>query len=149
MHQNGQQQEMAGSVRPPTRDAGADAREISRVFAHVLDIELSEPVAGLGRTAPDGQQADRAWVLVRLLGEPLGLDVLDIPAAGLPPEAVEAMVLDRRLPQLCRILGIGEAGASHDTVRAALLATGGTALSRAHDEFRGRAPAVLGSGLHP
>ena len=66
---------------------------ITESCAHVLDIELTAPVVGLQRTTPKGQQADRTWVLVRLFGEPLGLDVLEIPPEGLSPEAVEALVL--------------------------------------------------------
>jgi GT2 family glycosyltransferase len=132
--------EVAGSVRPLTQDVGADSGAGTRVFAHVLDIELSEPVAGLRRTTMDGRHADRAWALVRLFGEPLGLDVLDIPPAGLSPEAVEEVVLDRRLPRLSQALGIEGTQASRDTVRAALRSVDGTALSRAHDEFKARAP---------
>ena len=113
---------------------------VSQAYAHVLDIELTAPVAGLQRTTPEGRQADRAWVLVRLFGEPLGLDVLDIPPEGLSPEAVEALVLDRRLTRLAQLLGIDEVKADRDTVREAVRTIGGTAFSRAHAEFVARAP---------
>ena len=72
-------------------------KAVTQACAHVLDIELSAPVAGLQRTTVDGRYADRAWALVRLFGEPLGLDVLEIPPAGLSSEAVAELVLDRRL----------------------------------------------------
>jgi GT2 family glycosyltransferase len=140
MHQNVEKHEAAGSGQPLTQAAGAEGEAGTRVFAHVFDIELSEPVAGLQRTTADGRHADRAWALVRLFGEPLGLEVLDIPPAGLGAEEVEEIVLDRRLPQLSQALGIEAAGASRETVRAALAAADGTTLSRAHDEFKARAP---------
>ena len=94
----------AASAARQTAMSGADA--LTLVWAHVLDIELSEPVAGLQRTTVDGRYADRAWALVRLFGEPLGLDVLEIPAAGLSSEAVTELVLDRRLPRVGQVLEI-------------------------------------------
>jgi glycosyltransferase involved in cell wall biosynthesis len=117
---------------------GPDAT--TQACAHVLDIELTAPVAGLQRTAPNGRQADRAWALVRLFGEPLGLDVLDIPPEGLSSEAVEALVLDRRLTHLAQRLGIDGGKAGRDTVLEAARTMGGTAFSRAHAEFVARAP---------
>lgn len=113
---------------------------VSQAYAHVLDIELTAPVAGLQRATPKGRQADRAWVLVRLLGEPLGLDVLDIPPGGLSPEAFEALVLDRRLTHLAQLLEIDAGKADRDTVRDAARTTCGTVFSRAHAEFVVRAP---------
>jgi hypothetical protein len=75
-------------VRAVPNDVLAKAEVTTPVCAHVLDIELSEPVAGLEKISADGRCADRVWVLARLIGEPLGLDVLEIPAAGLSGEAV-------------------------------------------------------------
>lgn len=113
---------------------------VTHAYAHVLDIELTAPVVGLQRRTPNGQQADRAWALVRLFGEPLGLDVLDIPPGGLRSESVEALVLDRRLTRLAQLLGIDGVEASRDTVREAARTMRGTAFSRAHAEFAARAP---------
>lgn len=58
---------------------------VSEAYAHVLDIELTAPVAGLQRKTPEGRKADRAWALVRLFGEPLSLDVLGIPPGDSVP----------------------------------------------------------------
>ena len=115
-------------------------KAVTQACAHVLDIELAATVVGLQRTTPEGRQADRAWALVRLFGEPLGLDVLDIPPEGLSPEAVEALVLDRRLTRLAQLLGIDVGKADRETVREAARTMGGTAFSRAHAEFVARAP---------
>jgi glycosyltransferase involved in cell wall biosynthesis len=76
--------------------------------------------------------------LVRLFGEPLGLDVLDIPPEGLCPEAVEALVLDRRLKRLEHLLGIDNS--DRNMIRKVMRAIDSTAFSRAHAEFIGRAP---------
>ena len=83
-----------------------DAPAVASVCAHVLDIELSQPVAGLERPSLDGRCADQAWALVRLFGEPLGLDVLEIPPAGLSGQAVFELELERWMPRLCQVLGI-------------------------------------------
>jgi glycosyltransferase involved in cell wall biosynthesis len=119
---------------------GGISNTITRATAHVLDIELTKPVAELQRTAPDGRRADQAWVLVRLLGEPLGLDILDIPPDGLSSEAVEALVLDPRLRRLARLLGIDEMTTDRDIILSATRTTDSTAFSRAHAGFIGRVP---------
>lgn len=110
------------------------------VCAHVLEIELSEPVAGMAQTAADGRCADKAWALVRLLGEPLGLDVLEIPPAGLSGEAVFERQLDRWIPRLGQALGMDTKDIRRETVREALSGIESTLFSRAHDEFVTRAP---------
>ena len=83
-----------------------DAAAVAPVCAHVLDIELSQPITGLEQTASDGRCADRAWALVRLFGEPIGLDVLKIPSAGLSRTDVFELELERWMPRLSQILGI-------------------------------------------
>lgn len=127
-------------MRPTPYDdlAGVDAATL--VCAHVLDIELSEPAIGLERTTTDGRYADRAWALVRLFGEPLGLDVLEIPPSGLSGDAVFNLELDRWMPRLSQILGIDRSEVRRETVCEATCAMGGTAFSRAHQEFSRRAP---------
>ena len=107
--------------------------------AHVLDIELSRPAAGLRREMPDGVRASRAWALARLFGEPLGWQILDIPPAGLSPHEVESLVLEPRLAHLTALTGMA-AGAGLGEVREAVRAAGGTAFSRAHAGFIARAP---------
>lgn len=118
--------------------AGVDATTLVR--AHVLDIELSEPVIGLERTMTDGRSADQAWALVRLFGEPLGVDVLEIPPAGFSGDAIFDRELDRWMPSLSQILGIDRPKVSRETVCEAVRAAGGTTFSRAHQEFTRRAP---------
>jgi glycosyltransferase involved in cell wall biosynthesis len=113
---------------------------VAKACAHVLDIELTAPVVGLQQITPKGQQAERTWVLVRLFGEPLGLDVLEIPPEGLSPEAVEALVLGRRLTSLAQLVGVDEVNPTPDKIRKAVHTIDGTAFSRAHAEFVARAP---------
>ena len=108
--------------------------------AHVLDIELSEPIADLEQISADGRWADRAWALVRLLGEPLGLDVLEIPSDGLSGEAVLELQLDRWMPRLVQALGMEASDIRRKAVNEAINAIGGSAFSRAHSEFVSRAP---------
>ncbi|MEU2349038.1 glycosyltransferase [Modestobacter sp. NPDC049651] len=62
------------------------------VAAHVLDVELSGPAPALPRTAADGATADEAWLLVRLDGEPLGWEVVRLPAEGLPAAEVQTLL---------------------------------------------------------
>lgn len=122
------------------QDTPLDVKSRSRVCAHVLDIELSELVAGLERMTPDGRWADQAWALVRLLGEPLGVDVLEIPPAGLSGESLLELELDRWLPRLSQILEVGSSEPRRETVRTGLRAVESTAFSRAHQEFILTAP---------
>ncbi|MCZ2803720.1 glycosyltransferase [Modestobacter sp. VKM Ac-2983] len=63
--------------------------------AHVLDVDLSRPAPALSRRTADGSTADEAWLLVRLEGEPLGWEVVPLPAAGLSAVDVQAL-LDAR-----------------------------------------------------
>jgi GT2 family glycosyltransferase len=127
-------------VRPKPYMAVAGADALTPVCAHVLDIELSELVAGLQRTTVDGRYADRASALVRLFGEPLGLDDLEIPPAGLSSEAIVDLVLNQHLARLGQALGIDGSEARHDTVRVAARTVKRTVFSQAHDEFIARAP---------
>jgi glycosyltransferase involved in cell wall biosynthesis len=113
---------------------------VSQDYAHVLDIELSAPIAGLQRITPDGRHADRAWALVRLFGEPLGLDVVDIPPEGLSSDGVQALVLDKRVARLAQLLRVEDLKAGRDTIREAVRTATSTAFSRAHAEFVARAP---------
>jgi GT2 family glycosyltransferase len=127
-------------VRTIPDDDLPTAAATTPVYAHVLDIELSEPVAALAQITADGRCSDRAWALVRLLGEPVGLDVLEIPPAGLSGEAVFELQLDRWMPRLGRGLGMDVEDIRREAVREALRAPEGTVFSRAHDEFITRAP---------
>lgn len=121
-------------------NAIGESAAVTQACAHVLDIELTKPITGLQRTTPNGRHAERAWVLARLFGEPLGLDVLDIPPEGLSSAEVEALLLDRWLPRLAQLLGIDEVRPDPNTIREATRTIGGGAFSRAHAEFIGRAP---------
>ena len=111
-----------------------------QICAHVLDIELSAPPSRLDRIASDGRSADQAWALVRLFGEPLGVDVFPVPPAGLCGEALVELEVDRWMPRLSQILGLDSSGLHRETVCTALRTVGATAFSRAHEEFRRRAP---------
>jgi GT2 family glycosyltransferase len=127
-------------LRPEPATAVAAADALNPDCAHVLDIELSELIPDLQRTAADGRYADRASALVRLFGEPLGLTVLEIPPAGLSSEAVVDLVLSQHLARLGHALGIDGSEGRRDTVRVAARTVEGTVFRRAHDEFIARAP---------
>lgn len=109
--------------------------EVVPAYAHVLDIELSQPVARLERMASDGRRAHWAWGLVRLFGEPLGLDILEIPSVGLSGQAIFERELERWLPRLGHMLGIEGSELSPQKVGELIRAALGTAFSRAHQEF--------------
>jgi GT2 family glycosyltransferase len=114
-------------------------RPLTHAYAHVIDIELTAPFAGIQQIAPDGIKADKAWALVRLFGEPLGLDALSIPAEGLSSEAAEALILGHRSVLLAEHLRVNVQGTDPAAIRDALRTTKDTAFSRAHAEFVGRA----------
>jgi len=127
-------------VQPIPQDAPVGVEAVTRACAHVLDIELSAAVAGLDRLSPAGRWADRAWVLVRLLGEPLGLDVLEIPPAGISGEDFFELEAARWLPRLGQILGVDGSEFSRQEVYAALRSLESSDFSRSHQEFVQRAP---------
>ncbi len=64
----------------PTADA---------VPAVVREVELTRPVPAIAATR-DGRRVRRAWLLVRLFDEPLGLSTMDLPERGLTPDEVSA-----------------------------------------------------------
>ena len=127
-------------MRRIPKDSPVDIAAVAPVCAHVLDVELSQPVADLERTAPNGRCADRATALVRLFGEPLGLDILKIPPEGLSGDAVFELELERWMPRLSQILGIERTATNRETVGEAIRVMRDTAFSRAHQEFTQRAP---------
>jgi GT2 family glycosyltransferase len=74
---------MTTTVAPP---------RTGRIPALVRDIELSEPLPAIAAHGPDGQRAERAWLLVRLYTEPIGSLLLDLPEDGLAPAALMSAV---------------------------------------------------------
>ncbi|PRY48168.1 glycosyl transferase family 2 [Geodermatophilus tzadiensis] len=93
------------------------APAVHTIAAHVLDVELSDPVGPLQRTAPDGSTADEAWLLLRLDGEPVGWEVVSLPDGGLPAEELRRL-LDERWGDVVRRRraggpGFGELHARH------------------------------------
>ncbi|RBY75285.1 hypothetical protein DQ238_19860 [Geodermatophilus sp. TF02-6] len=68
---------------------------VREAVAHVLDVELSGPIAPVSRTAADGTTANEAWLLVRLDGEPLGWQVVPLPVEGLAVDELQRL-LDAR-----------------------------------------------------
>lgn len=130
-----------GPIAAPGAPEGQPIDEqAARVCAHVLDVDLATPVDDLRRAAGDGRYADKAWVLTRLQGEPLGLVELDIPARGLAGQAVQEALAGSLLPRLGQALGMPEAGLSREAALAALAKAEPTAYRQAHDEFIARAP---------
>jgi glycosyltransferase involved in cell wall biosynthesis len=110
-------------------------------YAHIVEIELTKSIEGLQRQdVVDGMEAMHAWALVRLFGEPLGLDVIHIPPKGLSPETVEELVLARHMARLGQLIGIEEENPTLDTVQRAVHAIDSTSFSRAHADFVARAP---------
>jgi len=87
------------------------------IAAHVIDVELTEPLPAVPSTDPAGRRATRAWLLVRVCTEPVGALLLDVPAGGLSPDAVAAAIDER--------VGVRPpAGSTFLARRAEVLATG-------------------------
>jgi hypothetical protein len=132
----------------PMTNTVKHSNAVSQVYAHVLAIELiapvaielTAPVAGLQHITLGGRQADRDWTRVRLSGGQLGLDVLGLSLEGLSSEAVEALMLNKRLTCREQLLGIDGAEVGRDTAREAARTMGGLAFRRARTEFVARAP---------
>jgi len=77
----------------PDMTAGDDLGTAPRHrAAHVLDVDLAEAVPAVPRTSADGSTADEAWLLVRLDGEPLGWEVLRLPAEGMSGHEVRDLL---------------------------------------------------------
>jgi GT2 family glycosyltransferase len=72
----------------------ATAPTIDGVRIHMLDVELSEPLPPVGQKAADGRTASRAWLLVRLFGEPLGIERIEIPPAGVDTAQLTQVLRD-------------------------------------------------------
>ena len=68
------------------------------IAAHVVDVELTEPLPAIPETDPTGRRATRAWVLVRVCTQPVGALLLDVPPDGLSPDALAAAIDDRLGP---------------------------------------------------
>ncbi|MGY1786738.1 glycosyltransferase family 2 protein [Geodermatophilus sp. SYSU D00698] len=93
------------------------APAVDTAAAHVLDVELSDPVGPLQRTAPDGTTADEAWLLLRLDGEPVGWEVVPLPDQGMRADELQRL-LDSRWGDVVRRRraagpGFGEVHARH------------------------------------
>lgn len=93
--------------------------------ARVLDLELTDPVPAIARVDADGNDCAQAWILVRLCGEPLGIEVVAIPLGGLPALELEYLLSSKWGDRVREI----ETG-------------GGTAFSAAHARHLSRAPRV-------
>jgi GT2 family glycosyltransferase len=104
--------------------------------SHVIDVELTEPPTRIERDI-DGIRADRALLLVRLHGQPIGLLRVLIPADGLSGETVLAQILTDLGPELALALGSAAAGA----LDASVLMTSATDFHRAHGQFLAQATA--------
>nr|WP_296069312.1 glycosyltransferase family A protein [uncultured Actinoplanes sp.] len=60
--------------------------------AAVLDVEVSEPITAIPAIGPDGRRRDRAWLLVRLFGEPIGTVTVPLTADGGDAPTVAATI---------------------------------------------------------
>ncbi|MGD9526212.1 MAG: glycosyltransferase family 2 protein [Dehalococcoidia bacterium] len=70
---------------------GGHGRSADRL-ATVVDVEMSEATPALSGSDQD-RRVPKAWVLVRLFGEPADLLVLDVPKSGLEPAQLFDQVL--------------------------------------------------------
>lgn len=61
----------------------------------VTDVELSRPVPDLAPVDAAGRRARRAWLLVRVYTEPLGIMVLDLPVDGLSGDRIREAAHER------------------------------------------------------
>ena len=119
--------------------SNVDVEAVIPACTQVLDIELSKPVPGLQPAIVEGQYCRRAWVLVRLYGEPLGAQTLDIPPEGLSSETVVERLLASRLPSLYRMLEIDDSVVARGQVLEVIHKIGSSAFSRSHHTFLSRA----------
>jgi glycosyltransferase involved in cell wall biosynthesis len=110
------------------------------ISSHVLDIEISGTVESLNRTAPDGRHSDQANILVRLFGEPLGLDLLPIPQRGLSGSDVVSFVLERWRSRIERALGVTSGSLPGEALFQAVQSAEDSPFSREHRDFASRAP---------
>jgi GT2 family glycosyltransferase len=111
---------MPGQVRnavPDNSDQGGDdvvlapptttEQTADMLPASVHDIELSEPLAGIGAVDAGGRRATQTWLLVRLFSEPIGTLLLDVPDEGLRPAelaaAIDAEFDDALTPRLAEV----------------------------------------------
>jgi GT2 family glycosyltransferase len=103
------------------------------IEAHIVDVELSAAPPAVPRVDARGRVADRAWLIVRVCGEVLGIQRIEIPAAGLATDAVGELLSAtwaaelRRRELLLEDLPDGR------------LATGESPFSLAHAAYLGRA----------
>jgi GT2 family glycosyltransferase len=99
----------------------ADPR--AELSAAVRDLELSEPLPGIG-PIDSGGRVGRVWLLVRLFTEPLGFVVLDVPDEGLAGEQIAAQVTARFRDDIVeRVAAAGAVPA--DALPSGLIPTGG------------------------
>ena len=80
--------------------ASDDLRGTHAIPAHVLDIDLAEPVPAIECDDGHGHVSQSALVLVRFRGEPIALETLELPPAGLSGVAVSTILGERCDAQL-------------------------------------------------
>lgn len=76
----------------PALRAAKSERDISGAFTptRVIEVELTEPLPKLEHDGHFG----RAWILVRLHTEPVGVCVVTLPREGVSPDALAALLWD-------------------------------------------------------
>jgi GT2 family glycosyltransferase len=97
----------------------------------VLDVEVSRPLPHLGERTPDGSWPQRAWLLIRLFGEPLGWHVLEVS----DPDATDSHLADALSAGWGEAIGerLGcDSSLSLPALMAAAQRSEGTPFARAH-----------------
>jgi glycosyltransferase involved in cell wall biosynthesis len=107
--------------------------------ALVTDVELAKAPAD---THQLGYASDvqRIWALARYLGQPLGIDIVNVPSNGLTSEQLRREVIRGRLNQISEIAGSSLEGASDEVIDSALETSTNSLFCREHSEFIKNAP---------
>jgi GT2 family glycosyltransferase len=99
--------------------------------ARVLDVEMSGALPDLPGPGPDETPPLQAWLLVRLFGEPLGWQILDVPRLGITGSRLAEILSADWTEAMGERLGC-DRGSSPLAVLAAARGSGGTPFARAH-----------------
>jgi hypothetical protein len=130
----------------------ADCDETRPIQAHVIDVELSDDNNNVRRASPDGRYAEKAWILVRLFGQPLGLDVIRIPQPGISTTELADLIVGKWHASIARALGLNGESLTSEVVLKTIHAQGDSGFKRAHGEFAMRVPkcsVVICTREHP
>jgi glycosyltransferase involved in cell wall biosynthesis len=118
-------------VTEPSSDLLAPAT--TNVEFHVLDVELGGPIAAINRIDNNRVEAHKALLLVRVLGQPIGLHRVTIPPEGLSTDQIFTQLIENFGEDV--VARLGEPSLSVATLSMPALAGRSNAFRREHDRF--------------